>query len=90
MLQPFQKTSRKGDELAVLLLQSYRALTHVLVHASLPHLIFNMYSFAGVGERLERMVGSAGLLEVCRATRHASDTAGCLAVAIHSFLIEKI
>jgi len=64
LLQPFQRPARKGDELAVLLLQSYRALSHVLVHASLPHLIFNMYSFAGVGERLERMVGSVGLLEL--------------------------
>jgi membrane associated rhomboid family serine protease len=64
LLQPFQRQRRKGDELAVLLLQSYRALTHVLVHASLPHLIFNMYSFSGVGERLERVVGSVGLLQL--------------------------
>ena len=64
LLQPFQRPGRKGDELAVLLLQSYRALTHVLVHASLPHLIFNMYSFSGVGERLERVVGSVGLLQL--------------------------
>ena len=63
LLQPFQGQRRKGDELAVLL-QSYRALTHVLVHASLPHLIFNMYSFSGVGERLERVVGSVGLLQL--------------------------
>jgi membrane associated rhomboid family serine protease len=45
-------------------LQSYRALTHVVVHASLPHVLFNMYSFASVGQRLERLVGSVGLLQV--------------------------
>jgi len=64
MLKPFQRPTRKGDELAVHLLQSYRALTHVLVHVSLPHLIFNMLSFSGVGERLERLIGSVGLLQL--------------------------
>ena len=64
MLQPFQRRQRVGDELAVLLLQSYRALTHVVVHASLPHLLFNMHSFSGVGERLERLIGSTGLLQL--------------------------
>ncbi len=64
LLKPFRSKTRKGDELAVLLLQSYRVLTHVLVHASLPHLMFNMLSFSGVGERLERLVGSVGLLQL--------------------------
>jgi len=73
LLQPFQQPRRKGDELAVRILQSYRALTHVLVHASLPHLIFNMYSFSGVGERLERLVGSVGLLQVyCNTLHHTA------------------
>jgi membrane associated rhomboid family serine protease len=65
MLQPFYRPGkRRGDEVATLILQSYRALTHVLVHATLPHLLFNMFSFSGVGQRLERLVGSVGLLQL--------------------------
>lgn len=64
MLKAFQRSSRKGDELAILLLQTYRTITHVVVHASLPHLIFNMMSFSGVGERLEKLTGSVGLLQL--------------------------
>ena len=34
------------------------------VHASLPHILFNMNSFASVGQRLEHLVGSLGLLQL--------------------------
>ena len=64
ILQPLLATKIKGNALATVLLQSYRAVMHVFVHASLPHLLFNMYSFSSIGPRLERLVGSLGLLQV--------------------------
>lgn len=82
MLKPFMHSRRRGDDVAMLLLQSYRAITHVLVHASLPHLIFNMLSFSAVGERLERLTGSVGLLQLVLALALASSLLlfGCQAV----------
>lgn len=87
MVKPFQHSSRRGDGVAMLLLQSYRAITHVLVHASLPHLIFNMLSFSSVGERLERLTGSVGLLQLVLALALASSflLLGCEAVVALSF-----
>jgi membrane associated rhomboid family serine protease len=51
ILQPLLAKKIKGNALA-------------FVHASLPHLLFNMYSFSSIGPRLERLVGSLGLLQV--------------------------
>jgi membrane associated rhomboid family serine protease len=72
--------------------QSYRALTHVVVHASLPHILFNMYSFASVGQRLERLVGSVGLLQVVvvLALTEASVLVTCEALLLACYRRSKI